>query len=76
MTPTVLLDGQGQAIFVHDCNAMCGDGIRRMLTAREYVIAVPPWDITSTEPLTMAPSILCRTCEIHGFFREGQWVTA
>lgn len=28
------------------------------------------------EHLTVAPSLLCRTCGNHGFIREGRWVPA
>jgi hypothetical protein len=36
----------------------------------------PQWDVLSVEPLTLSPSILCRTCGAHGFVREGKWVPA
>lgn len=32
------------------------------------------WDVQSLEPLTMSPSLLCRSCGSHGFIREGAWV--
>lgn len=34
----------------------------------------PNWDVLSMEPLTLSPSIQCRTCGHHGFIREGRWV--
>lgn len=34
------------------------------------------WQVESWDPLTMSPSILCRTCGDHGFIREGRWVPA
>ena len=34
------------------------------------------WDVLSEEPLTLSPSLLCRTCGHHGFIRNGQWVPA
>lgn len=74
--PTVLLDDDAQAIFQHDCNATCGDGVQRMLPMRTYVLGIPPWAITSREPLTIAPSIDCQACPLHGFFRDGEWVDA
>jgi hypothetical protein len=36
----------------------------------------PSWAVESMEPLTLSPSILCRTCGHHGFIREGKWVPA
>lgn len=34
------------------------------------------WDVLSENPLTLSPSLLCRTCGNHGFVREGKWVPA
>jgi hypothetical protein len=34
------------------------------------------WDVLSTEPLTLSPSLLCRLCGSHGFIRDGKWVGA
>ena len=36
------------------------------------------WQIISWEPLTISPSLLCRSpnCSDHGFIREGKWVKA
>jgi len=36
----------------------------------------PVWKVESMNPLTLSPSILCRTCGNHGFIREGKWVPA
>lgn len=33
----------------------------------------PKWDLVQVEPLTIAPSILCRDCGFHGFLRNGLW---
>lgn len=35
----------------------------------------PKWHVTSWEPLTMTPSLLC-SCGDHGFVRDGRWVVA
>jgi hypothetical protein len=34
------------------------------------------WTVESWEPLTLSPSLLCRTCGRHGFIRQGRWVEA
>lgn len=41
------------------------------------------WQVSSWEPLTLSPSILCKApladgteCNDHGFIRGGQWVSA
>lgn len=31
------------------------------------------WEVQSFSPLTLSPSILCRTCEHHGYVREDKW---
>lgn len=30
--------------------------------------------VTSTDPLTVTPSILCPDCGLHGYVTEGHWV--
>jgi hypothetical protein len=37
---------------------------------------IPAWKVESWEPLTLSPSVLCRTCGDHGFIRGGRWVKA
>lgn len=34
------------------------------------------WEVVQAEPLTLSPSILCRTCGHHGYIRGGRWVPA
>ncbi len=36
----------------------------------------PLWDVVNATPLTLSPSLLCRTCGHHGFIRDGKWVPA
>lgn len=36
----------------------------------------PTWKVEKANPLTLSPSILCRTCGNHGYIREGKWVSA
>ncbi len=33
------------------------------------------WDVLSSEPLTLSPSLLCSRCGHHGFIREGRWIS-
>lgn len=40
-----------------------------------WVPRSPHWDVLSTDPLTLHPSLLC-DCGSHGFIREGKWVGA
>ena len=44
-------------------------------------IAIKPawkdgWDLISSDPLTLSPSLLCRVCGHHGSIRDGRWVPA
>ena len=34
------------------------------------------WKVECIDPLTLSPSLLCRSCGFHGFIRNGNWVTA
>jgi hypothetical protein len=34
----------------------------------------PKWHLESMEPLTVSPSLLCRSCGSHGWIRQGRWV--
>lgn len=36
----------------------------------------PKWTLVSDEPLTLHPSVLCRTCGLHGWIQQGRWVSA
>lgn len=33
-------------------------------------------ELISEEPLTVMPSLLCSTCQHHGWIRDGKWVAA
>jgi hypothetical protein len=34
------------------------------------------WKLESLEPLTISPSLLCMSCQHHGWIREGRWIPA
>lgn len=40
------------------------------------VVGGPKWTVQSANPLTLAPSIRCRSCGHHGYIRNGRWVSA
>jgi hypothetical protein len=42
----------------------------------EHAAAGPTWTVESWDPLTLSPSIACRSCGHHGFIRDGKWVPA
>lgn len=44
--------------------------------SRELEPTRPRWTVVSWEPLTLDPSILCLSCKLHGWIREGRWVPA
>lgn len=37
---------------------------------------IATWQVEQAEPLTLSPSLLCRSCGDHGFVRQGRWVRA
>lgn len=43
-------------------------------TANKIDAGRPKWKVESWEPLTLSPSLLCRSCNSHGFIQNGQWV--
>ncbi len=43
---------------------------------RGFTQGITAWDVLQRDPLTLSPSLLCRTCGDHGFIREGKWVKA
>jgi hypothetical protein len=34
------------------------------------------WQLESLDPLTISPSLLCLSCEAHGFIRNSMWIPA
>lgn len=46
------------------------------LAGRPQPDNAPVWTVEKESPLTLSPSILCRTCGHHGFIRDGKWVPA
>jgi hypothetical protein len=34
------------------------------------------WRLDQLDPLTISPSLLCMSCQHHGFIRGGVWVSA
>ena len=38
--------------------------------------AIQTWVVEKDEPLTLSPSILCKSCGDHGHIRNGKWERA
>jgi hypothetical protein len=36
----------------------------------------PVWTVERQDPLSLSPSVKCRTCGNHGYVRDGHWVPA
>lgn len=70
------VDGElaGVAIW-HDCQAN-GRTIRTYHWAPVESQWPVHWDLVSEHPLTIAPSLLCRSCGDHGFVQNGEWIQA
>jgi hypothetical protein len=69
----MFLDGhlEGLAYFHERCTY--GEG-------QSYIPLKPHnkegWVVESENPLTLSPSLLCRSCGFHGFIKQGRWVPA
>ena len=75
--PTFRVDDDGIHVwFTHACKQLEGDDLETMLPRGPQ-----GWTIQVLEPLTVAPSIHCNPggdlgeC-IHGWIRDGKWVSA
>lgn len=79
-TPDVRLhEGGKHILWSHECNYEDLDG---SLWHADTMLPVGDpthrwaWNVDQVEPLTVSPSILCRSCNTHGFWRNGGWVPA
>lgn len=55
----------------------CGGGVLFDLDGvREAFADRAVWTIESLDPLTIMPSLLCRSCGHHGWITAGRWVPA
>jgi len=72
--------GTGRRIGLHtwhwDQNAghWCGGWLG--FTNVEGHIPRSKHELVSEDPLTVTPSLLCPTCQHHGWIRDGHWVSA
>lgn len=44
--------------------------------ARQVFPTHPRWTVDAWDPLSLSPSLLCRSCGHHGFVKNGKWVGA
>lgn len=72
-------EGQLHIAYRHVCGPNADDESDRLAFS---AVPVSPegnardWKLESREPLTISPSLLCMSCQHHGFIREGKWVPA
>lgn len=63
-------------VFWHWCAALA-DAPEEHLTTGQWVAAnTEAHTLVAREPLHLEPSLLWRCCGLHGFVREGRWVSA
>lgn len=76
-TPEVKLDDDGRHfLWSHECSH---EGLDGSTWHADVMLPLHPtlgWVVEQVEPLTVSPSILCMSCNTHGFWREGRWVVA
>ena len=79
---TKVVDNTGQWIAIHhyhrrpDNNRLCAGYVRFKVPTDGHTGRGPLWDVISYEPFHIEPSLLCRSCNHHGFIRNGSWVPA
>jgi hypothetical protein len=74
-----VLDKNGNWVAIHEWHwsgsDVCG-GFVAFDTPEARAITTPQapkWTVESWDPLTLSPSLLCRSCGNHGFIRQGRW---
>lgn len=78
--PTFGLDDDGRHFWwEHDCTVTwtTAPGDVTVHRAGPQILPLDPergWTVTSTDPLTVTPSILCTGCGTHGFITNGAWI--
>ena len=71
-------DGQLHIAYRHECRA--ADDPKSHVAFAAVPVSITgegrDWKLDQLEPLTISPSLLCMTCNHHGFIRAGKWVPA
>lgn len=65
---------EGHVLWKHDCVNSAGDTFRSE-TILPYR-SPGGWVLVNKEPMTVTPSIICLTCQTHGFITNGKWIQA
>ena len=72
-------EGQLHIAYRHLCKHNADDPTEHLAFAAVPVSDLGSgrdWKLEQLEPLTISPSLLCMSCQHHGFIREGKWVPA
>lgn len=65
---------EGHVLWEHDCVNSAGNAFRSE-TILPYRSS-DGWVLVTEEPMTVTPSVLCKTCNTHGFITNGKWTPA
>jgi len=71
-----LADNRRHILWSHECSYADLNGSTWHANTPLPLDDVRGWRIIRGEPLSIAPSILCRACGTHGFWRDGTWRVA
>lgn len=64
---------EGHVLWSHDCINSEGNAWRAE-TILPY--RTPEgWSLVSVDPITVTPSVLCKSCGTHGFITNGKWIS-
>lgn len=74
--PSYLFDGEGHVLFIHDCLAVCSDGVTRFIKNRHFLISFPPWSmyVQKGSLISIIQPIACSGCNLSGWLRNGLWI--
>lgn len=59
-----------------DTGERCSGAITFDLVETVHLEHRARWRVITRDPLTLNPSVMCRTCGHHGWIRNGRWVPA
>lgn len=64
---------EDQWVGIHEWHQENGEWGAGFIPFTGRMEAPVSWEVVSEEPLTLNPSLACRTCGHHGFIRAGRW---
>ncbi len=70
------LDHEANPMFWHRCAALAGTPEERTVHGPWVAAGTGAHTLVAREPLHLEPSLLWKCCGLHGWVRDGQWISA